>query len=255
MLFTWFMLAGFIFLFAPQDFTGRFQVAFFRVFQMPLSIGENISLSVRTPRLLSDDTNVVPRREHDKLQNRCADLEAWLRQEHEKLEKLTQLRARLPLEGAALVDAGILSASFDKLHGEIIIDQGRDDGLEKGQFVLADYSIIGTITSVLTREARVKLFTNPTSNIAVNIDGTKWWMCGTGDNLAKIPMVRNTVKTDTEIMAARAPGFLDAPMIIGKVVRCERNSESAVLWDIIVKPACDIQHLNSVVVIVMNPQK
>jgi len=250
------MLAGFIFLFAPQNLTDRFQVAFFRVFQMPLSIGENISLSVRTPRLLSDDTNVVPRREHVKLQNRCADLEAWLRQEHEKLEKLAQLRARLPLEGAALVDAGVLSASFDKLHGELIIDQGRDDGLEKEQFVLADYSIIGRVSSVLSHEARVKLFTNPTSkNIAVNINGTKQFMQGTGDNLAKIPMVRNTVKTDTEIMAARAPGFLDAPMIIGKVVRCERNSESAVLWDIIVKPACDIKHLNSVVVIVMNPQK
>ena len=42
---------------------------------------------------------------------------------------------------------------------------------------------------------------------------------------------------------------------VGKVLRCERNAESAVLWDIIVEPACDFEQLNDVIVIVMNPQK
>jgi cell shape-determining protein MreC len=56
-------------------------------------------------------------------------------------------------------------------------------------------------------------------------------------------------------MAAKSPGLLNAPIIVGRVARCERNAESAVLWDVIVEPVCDMERLNDVVVIVMNPDK
>ena len=54
-------------------------------------------------------------------------------------------------------------------------------------------------------------------------------------------------------MAGRKPGFLNAPMIIGKVLRCERNAKSPMLWDIVVEPVCDFEQLNDVAVIVINP--
>jgi hypothetical protein len=44
-------------------------------------------------------------------------------------------------------------------------------------------------------------------------------------------------------------------MIIGKVAECKRDDENPSLWDITVEPACDIERLNDVAVIVMNQQE
>ena len=253
MLFTWFMLASLIFLFAPQKLTDKFQFAFLRVFNWPLSIGENISLSVRTRQPLGD-ADVVPRREYNKLQNYRANLEGQLRKEHEKVEILSGLRNRFPLEAGDLQVASVFPGSFDKLHGELSINKGKDDKVAKDQFVLADNSIIGTIGDVSARGAKVKLFTNPTSNIAVEVANTKRVMRGSGDNLARIPMLKHKVKIDSEVMVnSRKTGFLNAPMIIGKVLRYERNANSPMLWDIVVEPVCDFEQLNDVAVIVINP--
>ena len=256
MLFTWFTLAGFIFLFSPKNLTNKFQFAFHRIFNWPLSIGRNISLSAGTRQQLGDADVVVLRREYNKLQNYRADLEGQLREEHKKVEMLSGLRNRFPLEAGDLQVASVFPGSFDKLHGELSIDKGTNDKVAKGQFVLADNSIIGTIGDVSSRGAKVKLFTNPTSNIAVEVANTKRLMRGSGDNLARIPMVKHKVKIDSEVievMASRKTGFLNAPMIIGKVLRYERNAKSPVLWDIIVEPVCDFEQLNGVSVIVINP--
>ena len=256
MLFTWFTLAGFIFLFSPQKLTDNFQYAFLRVFNWPLSIGENISLSVRTRQPLGD-ADVVPRREYDKLQNYRANLEGQLRQKHETVEMLSGLRNRFALEAGDLQLASVFPGSFDKLHGELSIDKGEDDKVAKGQFILSDNSIIGTIGDVSARGAKVKLFTNPTSNIPVEVANTKHLMRGSGDDLARIPMVKDEVKIDSEVgsevMASRMVGFLNAPMIIGKVLRYERSAKSPMLWDIVVEPVCDFEQLNDVAVIVINP--
>jgi len=77
-------------------------------------------------------------------------------------------------------------------------------------------------------------------------------MKGCGNNQAKVEMLKDKVKIDTKIMASKIPGFLDTPMIIGKVVRCEHNDQPLV-WDITVEPVCNIQKVESIHVIVMNP--
>jgi len=79
-------------------------------------------------------------------------------------------------------------------------------------------------------------------------------MEGCGNNQAKVKMLKQEVKIGTEIMASKRPGFLDTPMIIGKVVQCKHNDQP-LLWDITVEPVCDIRKIESVHVIVMNPSE
>ena len=251
MLFTWLMLAGSILIIAPTEWTSSFQLGFLRIFNWPLSIGENISLSARA-RGRVDDANAVPGEKYRALLNYCTSLEAQLRDERERLDKLTGLRERFPFGNARLVEALVYPG---KTHGEISVDKGKESQLAKGQFVLADNSIIGTVSDVSAGGARVNLFTSPASNIPVEIAGTKRFMRGEGNNVAKILMMKDKPKIGAEVMAAKAPGLLNAPVIIGRVARCERNAESAVLWDVIVEPVCDVERLNDVVVIVMNPEK
>lgn len=249
MLFTWFMLTGFIFLFAPRNLTNKFQFAFAHVFRWPLSMGRNISLSARAQPQLTD---VVSRRKYNQLQNYLANLTEELNQERQKVEKLSKLRNRRPLEGAGLMFADVITAFPDGL----IINRGENDGLQKGQFVLGDNSIIGTISDVSPRTAKVELITETTSNIAVEIAGLKAVIQGDGKDSAKVQLlsIKHKVKIGDNVYACKKPRFLDAAMIIGAVAQCKRDDENPLLWDITVKPACDTEKLTDVAVIIMNPQ-
>ena len=252
MLFTWFILAGLIFLFAPQNITNKFQFAFARIFRWPLNIGRSISLSVPVQQPL---TNAVSRREYNQLQNHLANVTEQLNLEHKRVEALSGMRSRLPPEGAKLVPADVIRASI--LQSRLIINRGRSDGLAKGQFVLGDNSIIGTICDVGNREAQVRLFTDPASRIEVKIErlDVERLMQGNGNNSAKIPLVPagHKIKIGEKVFARRKPGLLDAPIIIGTVAQRKRDDKKPLLWDITIKPACDLEKLADVAVVIMNP--
>lgn len=252
-LFTWFLLAGFILLFAPQNLTNKFGFAFARIFHWPLRIGRNISLSTQTKQPVSD---VVSRREYDQLVNHLNNIIEQRNQEHRKVEKLSGLRDTAVWERMNFVLADVITSSIDGSHCELIINRGQDDGLAKGQFVLDDNSVVGVVSDVLSRTARVRLVTDPASNIAVKISGLDVGrlMQGRGNGSARIPLlaIKHKVRAGDIVYADKKPGFLDVPVITGKIEQCKRDDENPSLWDITVRPVCDIEKMSDVAVIVMN---
>ena len=260
-MFIWFMLAGLIFYFAPPKITNKFQFGFVRIFRKPLSIGRNISLSAS--RLMASEQSmteeVVSRERYNKLHNHLANVTEWLKQERQKVEKLSGLRDRPAWKGVDFVLAEVIAASVNGLRGELIINRGQKDGLTKGQFVLADESIIGTICKVDNRTAQVKLISDPTSKMAVKIANFNMdrIMHGDGTSSARVKLVptKHSIKIGDIVYAQKRPGFLSSPVIVGTVADCKSNDENPLVWDITVKPVCDIQSLRDVSVIVMNPQK
>ena len=253
MLFTWFMLAGFIFLFTPPKITNKFQFAFAHIFRWPLSIGRNISLTAPTQQRLE---NIAGHREAQ-FQNHIANIRQELLQAHQRVEKLSGLRNRFALEGAKLMLADVIRTSINGTRCQLIINRGENDGLKKGQFVMGNNSIIGVISDVSPRTASVRLITDPTSQIAVTIANTTRVMQGIGSNSAKVPLlsVKLKVKLGDIVYADKKPGLLDIAMITGKVAQCKRDDENPSVWDITVEPACSIKGLNNVAVIIMNPQE
>lgn len=248
------MLAGFIFLFIPPKLTNNFQFVFARFFRWPLSIGRNISLSVHA-QLPSED--VVSRRRYNQLQNHLTNITEQRDQEHKKVEKLSRMRDRAGWESMRFVLADVITGS-EGAQSELIINRGESDGLRMGQFVLGDNSIIGTISEVSSRTSRVKLVTDPSCKIAIKTteSNVESIMQGNGDNCGKVRMVnvKHKVRVGETIKAATKPGLLDVPVIVGKVAECKRDEENPLLWDITVKPVCEIDRLKDVVVIVMNSQ-
>ena len=224
MLFTLLLLAGLIFLLAPQNLTNKFQFAFARIFRWPLSIGRNVSLAARTYQPVKQMLG----RGEMQYQNHIDNLEELLRQERQKVQKLSGLRERLPMEGANLVLA-VVSMEPEGMKNELIIDRGRDDGLDIGQFVLGDNSIVGTISDVSSRTARVRLFTDLASKIPVKVgvSNIERIMQGNGNNSATVRMIKQKVKTGDKVFARKKPGFLDTPMIIGKVAQCEKSKRES----------------------------
>jgi rod shape-determining protein MreC len=251
MLFTWFMLGGFILLFAPKSVTNKFQFAFARTFGWPLGIGRSITLAADTP----SDTDVVSRREYNQLRNHLANIIEQRNQAQKEVEKLSSLRVPA-WERMKFILADVITDS-EGPQNELIINRGAEDGLANQQFVLGDNSIIGTISGISANRAKVKLFTDPMSKIPVRIEQSNVVriMQGAGGNCAKIQLfqINLDVKKDNIVLADKKPGLLDVPMIIGKITKCERDEKAPSLWDITVEPVCDIQRLNYVAVIVMNP--
>jgi cell shape-determining protein MreC len=253
MLFTWFMLTGLIFLFAPQNLTSKFQLAFVHVFRWPLSIGGNLALTAQTRQPLSGTVS----RSEIQDRNYIATLEETLAKEREKFKKLFGLYNTYVWEGTDFALADVITATVEGSRNEMTIACRKTTGLAKGQYVLGDESIIGIISDVFPQisKAKVELATDPMSRIPVKVAGLKNIMKGSGNNSAKIEMVKNEIKVGENVCALKKPGFLDAPMIVGKVSECNRNQKNPSLWDITVVPACDVEQLEDVAVIIMNPQK
>jgi len=189
--------------------------------------------------------------------NYIANLEETLAQERKKLKKLSGLYNTYVWEGTDYALADVITATVDGSRNELTIACRKTTGLAKGQFVLGDESIIGTISDIFPQisKAEVKLVTDPMSIMPVKVAEFKNVMKGSGNNSAKIEMVKNKVKVGESVFALKKPGFLDAPMIVGKVTECNRNQKNPSLWDITVVPACNIEQLEDVAVIIMNPQK
>ena len=254
MLFTWFMLTGLILLFAPQEFTGKFQLAFVHVFRWPLSVGGNVALTASTQQPSAEDASA---RVETQYRNYVANLEQTLDQQRQKFEKLYGLHNTYVWQGVDFALADVVTRTVNESGNELTIDCRKPDGLAKGQYVLGDESVIGTIADVFPQigKAEVKLITDSTSEIPVKIGSMRSIMTGAGNNSARVEMLKSQVKVGENVFALGQRGFLDAPIIVGKVSRCERNTRNASLWDVTVVPACDIQKIESVAVIIMNPQK
>jgi hypothetical protein len=254
MLFTCLMLAGFILLFCPQGLTSTLQLAFARIFYLPLRVGRGVSLSARSKPLVDD---VVSRGVYNRLENHLANVMEQLYMEHEVVEVLSGQRSRFALEGARLVRADVITSSVSKVCSELIINRGEYDGLARGQFILSDNSVVGTISDLTKRTAQVKLFTDPESKIAVKIGQANMerLIQGNGRDSAKVLLLSRKYKVNVgdKVVARKKPGYLDAPIILGVVARCETDDENPSLWDITVKPVCDVENIKSVSVIVMNP--
>jgi rod shape-determining protein MreC len=248
------MLGGLILLFSPRGLTSGLQLAFARVFSIPLSIGRNISLSARTEQQVEE---VVSRREFNKLQNHLANVEAKLFEEQEKVKRLTGLYDRYGGTNARFVLADVISANVAKSRHELLINRGQKDGLSKGQFVLGDNSIIGAIAEASSNTARIQLLTDSQSKTAVQVRGAEAVLEGAGSNGLKVKLipVKRKIKIGDDVYACKKPGLLDAAMKVGTVSACRRSDENPLLWDISVEPACEAVKLTDVAVIIIGSQK
>lgn len=252
MLFTWFMLTGVILFLAPQNLTNKLQLAFSHIFRYPLSLGTNISL----PSVQKLPPGNISRSD-TRYRNYISNLRKQLLLVQQKLEQLSGIRNRLPLEGAIVIPADIITATYESSQCRLVINRGKEDGIKKGQFVLSENSIIGTIDRIDKRQAGVLLFTDPRSKIQVQIENFDIYrvMQGVGANKAKISLISTdyNIEKGQNVFVRKKPGLLETPIIIGKVDAVENDKQKPWLWDITVKPACNLQNLKGVAVLIMNP--
>jgi len=240
----------------PQAVTSKLQFAFVHFFSKPLSICRNFTRAASGQQPAS---KFVDKRQYLKLRNHLANNMQWLRQERQNVAKLSGLRTRSVWEGVGFVLADVITDSTDISQNELIINRGRDDGLERDQFVVYDHGVIGIIIDLDRRIARVRLLTDPRSKVAVKIGdlGRQGILQGNGDGSARIELIpkEDRIEKGDIIYVQKKPGFLEVPMIAGTIARCEIDEENPVLWEIIVEPTSNVKDIESVTVITINSQK
>lgn len=252
-LFISLLLGGLLLLFAPKELSDKLQLVFASIFQRPLAFGRDISLLVTEE---NRTVGVVSGSKYRRLRNFQVNTALWLQQERKKVEMLSELRNRSAWENTSLVVADVITTTMNEVCGEFLINRGKNDGLAQGQFVLGESSIIGAVSAVDARVAKVRLITDPKSMISVGIADldVKCAIKGAGNHLAKINLLsaKHNIETGDIVWARKKPGFLETSMIAGTVVRCRRSDENPLLWDVTVAPACKIERLKSVTVVVMD---
>lgn len=256
MLFTWCMLASIIFYLIPQNSSNKLQLAFAHVFRIPLSAGRKISLSTGTQRNLKD---TVSRKEYETLRNDYFNLTEKYNQQIKDFKYLMELNSFVG-QNVDYILGYIIPAAADQQHSELAIHCGGVKGLEIGRFVMArNFTIIGTISYIEPKmeKAKVRLITDPESNIAVRIEGLdqKLWMQGKGDNTAIIRNVEEKITPGQKVFAIRQAGFTDSDRYLGTVSKCIPDDKNRLLQEIIVKPAWNIRELNEVAVIIKKQPK
>jgi rod shape-determining protein MreC len=261
MLFTWFMLGGLICLFAPPRWTGKLQLAYTRLFRWPLATSRGLTLAARPiPQVEGLGATEYERlvSAHRQTRNHVANLDAQLREARRKIDQLARLRTVPQWDRMGFLLAGVIR-STGELPNELFVNRGTEDGVATGQFVLADNSIVGTVSDVAAQTARIRLITDPASKIPVYIGEAEvpGVMEGRGGNRAKIPLISAatyTVRKGDLVYAQKTPGLLDVPIVAAKVIQCKRDAEEPLLWDITVQPVCDTAELTNVAVVVSAPK-
>jgi cell shape-determining protein MreC len=254
------LLVGLIFLFGvPREAAGRLQLAYAHVFRWPLAVGRGV---VRAQATTTPTRNISPQdyenllRAFQQLRNEVANLRTQLQEKNRQIELLTKLKAKSGLEHMQLVPAKV----YAQVQDEMTISQGQDSGVAVGQYVLSltearldGQCVIGVVSAVSAKGAKVRLFTHPDSDIPVSIAGlnVSRVMKGQRDGVAKIPLVPrgHVIQAGAAVYAQAKRGVLDVPMIVAEVAQCKPDVNNPQVWDITARPVCDPATLSDVVVL------
>jgi rod shape-determining protein MreC len=253
------LLVGLIFLFlVPREAAGRLQLAYAHVFRWPLAMGRGVvRAQATTPtRSISPQEYEDLLRACQQLRNGFANLQAQLQEANRQIELLTKLKAKPGLEHMQTIPAKV----YTQVQDEMTISQGQESGVAVGQYVLSftearldEQCVIGVVSAVSPKGAKVKLITDPDSRLPVrvaNLD-VPMVMKGRGDGTAKIPLIprEHAIHTGDVVYAQAKRGLLDVAVIVAEVAQCKRDADHPNMWDITARPVCDLTALSDVVVL------
>jgi cell shape-determining protein MreC len=253
------LLVGLIFLLlVPREAAGQLQLVYAHVFRWPLAMGRGVvRAQATTPtRTISPQDYEDLLRTCQQLRNKSANLQEQLQEANRQLKLLTKLKARSGLEHMQPIPAKVYA---QQVQDEMTISQGQESGVAVGQYVLSltearleEQCVIGVVSAVSARGAKVKLITDRDSHIPVSIAGLNApkFMDGRGDGTAKIPYVPydHAIHAGDVVYAQAKRGLLDVAVIVAEVAQCKRDADHPNVWDITARPVCDLTTLSDVVV-------
>ncbi len=261
------VLVGVLGLLMPDSMSGKFHDVFVYSFGPLLKIGTDAHISALPEQFAPSRT--VDFKKYQQLANEKDDIEQKLKtlqrkflQLHSEYELATGTRGRLPDVGPGHIWAEVIT--FGSQNSTLDINRGARDGLKTGQYVIGQDCLVGTISRVNNYSARVELLTSSSHELiaeveAVDPEGKNIYrraiLKGDGKGGCLIGGVGTAykIKTGNFVYAYARAGYLNSPLVIGKVSSIEHDKADPLFWDIKVQPGFDVSNLKKVFAVTMEP--
>lgn len=158
-----------------------------------------------------------------------------LAEENERLLGWQQVAMRLAAENAELRDlsklvsepaisfvtARVIADSGGAYARSVMVNAGRDNGVARGQAAMTEEGLVGRVSEVGSRAARILLITDLNSRVPVVVDGTRQRAILAGDNSAR-PSLRyvdagGTIRIGDRIVTSGQGGVFPPGLSVGIV--------------------------------------
>lgn len=132
------------------------------------------------------DENAALREELERLRERRVSV-ADLERQNRELRDLLDMRERL---GVTTTGARVIAQSPGAFEWSVLIDAGADNGLRPGMAVINHDGLVGKLTQVTARNARVHLLTSPQAGYVVKVadSGEEAFLSGRGSQPFQLEM-------------------------------------------------------------------
>lgn len=192
--------------------------------------------------------------ENAELRRRLAQAEsdvAALREERTALERAAALLSAVGPSADQFTPASVLLRDPAPGRQHVVIDRGRDHGVQPGQPVVgAGSTLVGVVSEVDAKQARVRLLTDRQSAVAVLIQSSRTPAVLAGDGRAlhlEFVPIDAAITPGEVILSSALGGLLPPGLLIGRVASVE--SRGSDLFQVVtVDPLANLDRVEQVLV-------
>ncbi len=174
----------------------------------------------------------------------------------------------LSWRSSVAVDAGSrrsVRPGLAVLSDHFTVNAGSQQGVQDGLRVLSSEALVGTVVNTGTHTARVRLLTDPGTDMVVTISRVRggaplpldreFILQGAGKgrleirDVAQKYVLSGDIQTGDIVMTSGAEVILPAPVVIGRVSTIRRDPENGTLYILDVEPAVQPEQLRRVYIV------
>ena len=169
--------------------------------------------------------------------------------ENNRLEKILDLKRSLLFPSVA---ASVIGRDPSKWNAVMIIDKGKQDGVDLGMPVIEALGVVGKVAEVSDRRSKVILISDPSFSVAAVIQRSRevGLVSGTLQGLSRLRYLPADadVQVGDQIVSSQLSSSFPEGLLIGEVIAVDKNANSDMI-DCIVQPAASLSQIEEVLVV------
>lgn len=195
----------------------------------------------------TEQENEALRLENQQLRKQLANLEE-VRMSNERLRKLLDFQEE---KGLPAVPARVVAVDASSWFRTVIIDKGKQDGLDEGQPVVVAEGVVGRIIKCAAHQSRVMLITDASSALAVLVQRSRTRaICrGEGDSLVlEFAQRQDDIEVGDLVITSGTGGLFPKGLVVGRTSAVKRGN-FGLFQTVEVEPLVDFSRLEEVLVL------
>jgi rod shape-determining protein MreC len=242
--------AVFLMLFIHPDFFTPFKFSVLKVVNIPIRIIaiplNEIKKALTYHRTYNDYRRL--RLEYSILRERIIGMDEIIK-ENNRLAKLLEFKRRLVFSSIA---ASVIGRDPSSWNSVIVIDRGRDHGVEQGMAVVSALGVVGKIAETSADRSKVVLLTDPEFAVAALVKRSRevGLVTGTLQGMSQMRYLSGgaDVQAGDIVITSKLSSSFPEGLLIGEVTEVYTDKNSSAV-NCIIRPAASLSQLEEVLVV------